>query len=48
MQLENTVKQLTTRKSGINQTTMLKNPPFQTQNGAIKVTLKALVKQTAI
>ena len=26
----------------------MKNPPFQTQNGAIKVTLKALVKQTAI
>ena len=26
----------------------MKNPPFQAQNGAIKVTLKALVKQTAI
>lgn len=47
-QLELAVKQLSTRKSGGNQTMTMKNPPFQAQNGAIKVTLKALVKQTAI
>ena len=45
-QLELAVKQLSTKRS--NQTMTMKNPPFQTQNGAIKVTLKALVKQSAI